>query len=114
MYKNLPVEVTPNFVMSLINEKKGEMHWDCSYSTYDAHYRQVNNLLFIFQVNWLFWCGILISKTIVFVLVYVGTLVIGRRMDIGRAGIFAIFVTQSNDFALGYPISKLTKIMKKG
>ena len=61
-----------------------------------------------FQVNWLFWSAILISKTILFVIVYLASLVIGRRMDLGRAGIFAIFATQSNDFALGYPISKLT------
>ena len=27
-----------------------------------------------------------------------------RRTDPARAGIFAIFTTQSNDFALGYPI----------
>ncbi|XP_033639477.1 integral membrane protein GPR155-like isoform X1 [Asterias rubens] len=56
------------------------------------------------KVNWLFWSAILISKTILFVIVYLASLVIGRRMDLGRAGIFAIFATQSNDFALGYPI----------
>ncbi len=60
------------------------------------------------KVNWLFWCAILVSKAILFVIVYLASLVIGRRMDLGRAGIFAIFATQSNDFALGYPISKWT------
>ena len=59
------------------------------------------------EVNWLFWSAILVSKAIVFVIVYVFSLVLGRDFNIGRAGIFAVFATQSNDFALGYPISKL-------
>ncbi|XP_038044768.1 integral membrane protein GPR155-like isoform X2 [Patiria miniata] len=55
-------------------------------------------------VNWLFWSSILISKTLVFAVVYFAALFISRKIDVGRAGIFAIFATQSNDFALGYPI----------
>ena len=58
------------------------------------------------KVNWLFWSAILVSKAIVFVIVYVFSLVLGRDFNIGRAGIFAVFATQSNDFALGYPIGK--------
>ncbi|XP_072042067.1 LOW QUALITY PROTEIN: lysosomal cholesterol signaling protein-like [Amphiura filiformis] len=56
------------------------------------------------KVNWLFWSAIMVSKAIVFVVVYVFSLVLGKDLNIGRAGIFAIFATQSNDFALGYPI----------
>ncbi|KAJ8984141.1 hypothetical protein NQ317_017791 [Molorchus minor] len=56
------------------------------------------------QVNWLFLLSILISKSLVFISVIIVTLLIGRRLKLGRAGIFAIFCTQSNDFAIGYPI----------
>ncbi|XP_060589800.1 lysosomal cholesterol signaling protein-like isoform X2 [Ruditapes philippinarum] len=58
------------------------------------------------QVNWYFLLGIAISKTGVFLIVVVLTLLIRRPMHLGYAGMFAIFATQSNDFALGYPILK--------
>lgn len=56
------------------------------------------------QVNWYFLLGIAISKTSVFIAVMVLTLLIKRPVHLGYAGLFAIFATQSNDFALGYPI----------
>ncbi|XP_074030113.1 integral membrane protein GPR155 homolog anchor isoform X2 [Leptinotarsa decemlineata] len=56
------------------------------------------------QINWLFLLSILISKSIVFFSVIAVTLLVGRPLKFGRAGIFAIFCTQSNDFAIGYPI----------
>ncbi|KAH9494965.1 hypothetical protein Btru_020700 [Bulinus truncatus] len=56
------------------------------------------------EVNWLFLVGILIAKVSVFVLVGLVTLVIKRPINLGYAAIFGIFATQSNDFALGYPI----------
>lgn len=56
------------------------------------------------QVNWLFLLSILVSKSIIFFSVIVVTLLVGRPLKFGRAGIFAIFCTQSNDFAIGYPI----------
>ncbi|XP_042861951.1 integral membrane protein GPR155-like [Penaeus japonicus] len=56
------------------------------------------------SVNWLFLLSICISKATVFFLVILITLLVYRPMDFGRAGLFAIFCTQSNDFALGYPI----------
>ncbi|EFA13400.1 lysosomal cholesterol signaling protein isoform X2 [Tribolium castaneum] len=56
------------------------------------------------SVNWLFLLAILIAKSIVFFSVIVVTLLVGRPVNFGRAGIFAIFCTQSNDFAIGYPI----------
>lgn len=58
------------------------------------------------QVNWYFLLGITISKTSVFLIVVVLTLLIKRPMHLGLAGMFGIFATQSNDFALGYPILK--------
>ena len=57
-------------------------------------------------VDWFFLLGIAISKTIVFVAVAVLTLLLKRPVHLGYAGLFAIFATQSNDFALGYPICK--------
>ncbi|XP_066995433.2 lysosomal cholesterol signaling protein isoform X2 [Anabrus simplex] len=55
-------------------------------------------------VNWMFLLAILIAKGLVFGVVIVITLMINRPMNPGRAGLFAIFCTQSNDFAIGYPI----------
>lgn len=60
------------------------------------------------SVNWLFLLSVLLSKSIVFFSVIVVTLLVGRPVNYGRAGIFAIFCTQSNDFAVGYPIGKRT------
>ncbi|TNN54150.1 Integral membrane protein GPR155 [Liparis tanakae] len=57
------------------------------------------------NVIWPFLWSILIAKVAVFVLVCVLTLIVaspdGRY---SKAGLFSIFATQSNDFALGYPI----------
>lgn len=58
------------------------------------------------QVNWLFLVSVLIAKSIVFFSVIIITLLIGRPKTLATAGIFAIFCTQSNDFAIGYPIGK--------
>lgn len=58
-------------------------------------------------VNWNFLLSILISKTIVFLSVAVISLLVARPINYGRAGILAIFCTQSNDFAIGFPIGWL-------
>ncbi|KAF2359702.1 Membrane transport protein [Trinorchestia longiramus] len=55
-------------------------------------------------VNWLFLCAICLAKTTVFALVAIITLLVHRPTDFSKAGLYAIFCTQSNDFALGYPI----------
>lgn len=57
-------------------------------------------------VNWTFLGAILLAKGLVFFLVIIVTLLVSRPMHLGQAGIFAIFCTQSNDFALGFPISE--------
>ncbi|CAG9770867.1 unnamed protein product [Ceutorhynchus assimilis] len=56
------------------------------------------------SVNWMFLLSILVAKSLVFFTVIIVTLLVGRPVNLGRAGIFAIFCTQSNDFAIGYPI----------
>ncbi|KAK6166209.1 hypothetical protein SNE40_022961 [Patella caerulea] len=56
------------------------------------------------QVNWIFLGSILIAKTGVFFAVFCATIVVKRPLNLGCAGLYAIFCTQSNDFALGYPI----------
>ncbi|KAL1501570.1 hypothetical protein ABEB36_006870 [Hypothenemus hampei] len=56
------------------------------------------------SVNWMFLVSILLAKSIVFLSVIIVTLLVGRPVNLGRSGIFAIFCTQSNDFAIGYPI----------
>ncbi|XP_053606460.1 lysosomal cholesterol signaling protein isoform X2 [Plodia interpunctella] len=55
-------------------------------------------------VNWTFLLAILLAKGLIFFAVIVVTLFVSKPINLGRAGIFAIFCTQSNDFALGYPI----------
>lgn len=59
------------------------------------------------NVIWPFLWSILIAKVSVFVIVCVLTLVVASpESRYSKAGIFSIFATQSNDFALGYPIGK--------
>lgn len=55
-------------------------------------------------VNWTFLLSILASKAIVFFSVIIISLLATRPVNCSRAGILAIFCTQSNDFAIGYPI----------
>lgn len=55
-------------------------------------------------VNWNFLLAILISKAIAFFAVMLISLLIVRPLNFGKSGILAIFCTQSNDFAIGYPI----------
>lgn len=57
-------------------------------------------------VNWSFLLGIFLTKALVFISVAVGCVAVTRRFDVARAGLFAIFATQSNDFAFGLPICK--------
>ncbi|XP_069717190.1 lysosomal cholesterol signaling protein isoform X1 [Phaenicophaeus curvirostris] len=57
------------------------------------------------NVNWSFLYSILVAKAAVFFLVCVLTLlVVSPENRFSKAGLFPIFATQSNDFALGYPI----------
>ena len=56
------------------------------------------------SVNWMFLLSIFVAKAIVFFIVVIVTLLVSRPINPGRAGLFAIFCTQSNDFAIGYPI----------
>jgi predicted permease len=56
------------------------------------------------SVNWLFMASIFLSKLIVFILAIVITMITFKPRNLGLAAVFGIFCTQSNDFALGYPI----------
>lgn len=59
------------------------------------------------HVIWSFLWGILLAKVCVFVIVCALTLVVSSpESRFNKAGLFSIFATQSNDFALGYPIGK--------
>ncbi|XP_054642819.1 integral membrane protein GPR155 [Dunckerocampus dactyliophorus] len=59
------------------------------------------------DVIWPFIWSILIAKASVFVIVCVLTLLVSSpESRYSKAGLFSIFATQSNDFALGYPIVK--------
>lgn len=61
-------------------------------------------LLDLSDVNWKFMAGILITRSLVFVGIFVITMLFMRPVSIGQPAILAIFCTQSNDFALGLPI----------
>uniref|UniRef100_A0A9L0J6B4 G protein-coupled receptor 155 n=1 Tax=Equus asinus TaxID=9793 RepID=A0A9L0J6B4_EQUAS len=57
------------------------------------------------NVDWAFLYSILIAKAAVFFIVCVLTLLVANPDSrFSKAGLFPIFATQSNDFALGYPI----------
>ncbi|NWI20662.1 GP155 protein, partial [Crypturellus soui] len=57
------------------------------------------------DVNWSFLYSILVAKASVFFLVCILTLLVASPENrFSKAGLFPIFATQSNDFALGYPI----------
>ena len=58
------------------------------------------------QVNWRFLSSILIAKSTVFFSVVLFTLILVRPTNFGKAGIYGIFCSQSNDMALGYPLGK--------
>ncbi|KAH0952724.1 hypothetical protein HN011_009227 [Eciton burchellii] len=55
-------------------------------------------------VNWKFLLAVLLAKSCVFIIVLIVSLVIKKPSNSGRAALFAIFTTQSNDFAIGYPM----------
>ncbi|XP_029031402.1 integral membrane protein GPR155 isoform X2 [Betta splendens] len=62
-------------------------------------------LLDFVDVIWAFLWSVLVAKVTVFVLVCVLTLMVASPdTRYSKAGLYAIFATQSNDFALGYPI----------
>lgn len=62
------------------------------------------------SVDWYFLLAIFISKSVVFLVVAILTLLLVRPTHTGKIGIYGIFSTQSHDFALGIPIGKLTFI----
>lgn len=55
-------------------------------------------------VNWKFLLSVLLAKGCVFFVVIILSMLITRPTNAGRAALFAIFATQSNDFAIGYPM----------
>eukprot|EP00092_Neocalanus_flemingeri_P013901 GFUD01014996.1.p1 GENE.GFUD01014996.1~~GFUD01014996.1.p1 ORF type:complete len:836 (-),score=188.93 GFUD01014996.1:75-2582(-) len=56
------------------------------------------------SVNWVFLFAITLSKSLIFFLVLFVGLFVHRPMDPARSALYAIFCTQSNDFALGFPV----------
>ncbi|XP_018398863.1 PREDICTED: integral membrane protein GPR155 [Cyphomyrmex costatus] len=55
-------------------------------------------------VNWKFLLAVLFAKSSVFITVLMVSSVTQKPSNPGRAALFAIFTTQSNDFAIGYPM----------
>ena len=56
------------------------------------------------DVNWGFLMILYGAKVLVFGIVVLVTAVASYPTSLGRAGLYGIFCTQSNDFALGYPL----------
>ena len=63
-------------------------------------------ILDLTSISWPFLGSMLLAKFCVFAGVALITVVVSRPFNIGRGGIFGIFATQSNDFALGLPIGE--------
>ncbi|XP_015214501.2 lysosomal cholesterol signaling protein isoform X1 [Lepisosteus oculatus] len=62
-------------------------------------------LLDFANVIWSFLWSVLVAKVVVFAVVCILTLLVASpESRFSKAGLFSIFATQSNDFALGYPI----------
>ena len=64
-------------------------------------------ILDLSSISWSFLGGMLIAKFSLFLGVAIITLLVTRPFSIGRAGLYGIFATQSNDFALGLPIGMI-------
>lgn len=58
----------------------------------------------LMTVNWTFWLAIFVTKSIIFFMVLVIHAFTNWGKPIGGSALYGIFVTQSNDFALGLPI----------
>lgn len=56
------------------------------------------------DINWKFLACAFVAKSFVFVGVAAATLFLSN--DLCKSGIYAIFATQSNDMALGYPVGE--------
>ena len=56
------------------------------------------------SVNWVFLSAITLTKSFIFFVVLLVGLFVHRPMDPARSALYAIFCTQSNDFALGFPV----------
>ncbi|XP_066917308.1 lysosomal cholesterol signaling protein-like isoform X2 [Clytia hemisphaerica] len=55
-------------------------------------------------INWTFWTALLIAKAIVFLLVMIPSLFLEKDKPYAAAGLYSIFVSQSNDMAFGLPL----------
>ena len=62
-------------------------------------------ILNLSTISWTFLGGMLVAKFLLFAIVALVTFVVSG-FNFGKGGLFGIFVTQSNDFALGLPIGK--------
>lgn len=57
------------------------------------------------EVNWRFLAAVALGKCVIFAVVAAVTLALVRRpASFGKAGLYAIAASQSNDFGLGYPL----------
>lgn len=56
------------------------------------------------SVNWAFIIAIFIAKATIFFIVLIITLFVTKPVHYARAGLLAIFCTQTNDFAIGIPV----------
>ena len=55
-------------------------------------------------VNWTFLASITLAKSIIFFVVLLVGLFLHQPLDPSKSALYAIFCTQSNDFALGFPV----------
>lgn len=56
------------------------------------------------DICWPFVASILLAKVLVFIVVAAAVMLLTKPCNLSLSGLLAIFCTQSNDFAVGYPI----------
>lgn len=57
-------------------------------------------------ISWKLWSALLLSKLVVFASTIAISLIFHKSSRFGKAGLYGIFVTQSNDFEFGLPLCK--------
>uniref|UniRef100_T1IYY0 DEP domain-containing protein n=1 Tax=Strigamia maritima TaxID=126957 RepID=T1IYY0_STRMM len=114
-FDNVYPAVIECFIIILSGYVAGRLNWiskleSSGLNTFVSHFA-LPSLIFhslatlkFSSINWKFLASICIAKSILFIIVMIVTLLVNRPLNYGKAGLYSIFCTQSNDFALGYPI----------
>ncbi|RWS05351.1 integral membrane protein GPR155-like protein [Dinothrombium tinctorium] len=93
--------ITGKWGMISDNEANGLNLFVTHYSLPALVFRSIATIR-LSEVNWSLVASIFLAKVIIFLIVVVVTLVLTKPVNCGKAGLYGILCTQSNDFAIGY------------